>query len=200
MNNLRNPAPRSLSSRWTDLARPASWLLCTFGAVITFPVRIAADGQDPRVVAGILGILLCVAMALLRARQERKPQPVQIPVRIAGLALAFTLAWFGYALLLQLWTCDYFAGNRLVVGAAPLPDLVDYLRRTHRLPAEAWDCRLVKEYAGDTLRMYSFASLATRYGVLLLMYLTLWLTLTSLVWASTDLVQRRAASRPKGRQ
>jgi hypothetical protein len=190
----RGRAPRSLASRWKDLATPASWLLCTFGAVITFPVRIAADGQDPRVVGGILGILLCVAMALLRARQARHP-----PARIAALALGFALAWLGYVLLLQLWTCDYFAGSRLVIGGAPLPDLIDYLQRTHRPPAEAWDCRLVKEYAGDTMRMYPFASLAARYGALLLMYLALWLTLASLVWASTDLVRRRSAAQPKGR-
>lgn len=186
----QNRAPEMMSG-WQRLALPASWLIGTFGAILTFPARIATDGQAPEVVAGVVGILLTVVVALLQSRSTRRLGSRPTVPLLIGFTLLFVIVWFGYSWLLQVWTCDYFQDTRLIVGSKPLPDLLEYLRQSGRAWSEPIDCRLVKEYAGDTQRMFSLGDMGIRYATLLALYFTCWILLTSLVWYTVRLARER---------
>lgn len=184
-------ATMSVVSGWQRLALPATWLIGTFGAILTFPARIATDGMAPEVVAGIVGIVLTVAVAILQSRPlARRGRWPAVPLLISLTAL-FVAAWFAYSWLMQVWTCDYFQDARLVVGSTPQPDLVDYLRQSGRVWTEPMDCRLVKEYAGDTRRMFMPSEMGIRYASLLALYFSCWLLLISMIWQSVRLVRQR---------
>lgn len=190
---------RHVFSNWKIVAVPAAWLLATFGFVIAFPIRLSASSQGPEVVIGLAGILIAVVVAILMALHRSKPQRAQPKRLVLGAALcllAFVVSWGAFDYLKEAWTCSYTSQTRLVVGAEPTNTLLAYIAKApEERQTRTGVCRMVKEFAGDTLAMFDYPNLALRYYTLIGLYLGVWLSLVWLVFGTVMIVTRRRRQR-----
>lgn len=203
MNTPESSQRNHLLSGWKQVAAPAAWLLATFGFVLAFPVRLSSSSSGPEAVVGIAGIVVAVVIAILHITMRRKgsawSQKRKGIVLVATCLFAFVASWGFFDYLKETWTCNYTQDVRLVVGTQPTPALRKYVAASAVERGTASGvCRMVLEYAGDTLAMYEYEGLASRYYGLVALYLAAWLALAAVVIGTVNLLSGEAP-KPRAR-
>lgn len=186
---------------WNRAAAPAAWLIATFAFVLGFSVQLSGTSTGPQAVVGLCGIVIAVAIAVLQPMLAKKTSSIKPAhaARWAGIFLAtFLVCWAAFDSLMEAWTCPYTKDTRLVVGSEATVVLRAYIAKS---PAEreghGGACRMLKEFAGATLDMYEYPSLAARYYTLIALHLVAWLALAALVVATVELIAS-SAGRSRG--
>lgn len=196
--SLNKPPP--LFSRWQNLALPVAWLVATFGALITFQIRLSASSQGPEVVVGLASVVLCAAVAFIRA--GKRPVTVRRSndkVFLVSVTVCFVCIWVVFSWLREAWTCPYTSTTRLVVASTPSVDFSSYLKARGLGADSSSECAFVKDYVGDTQRMYGYKDLAIRYYTLVGLYLVCWIFMVALVWNSISIVRNFASKSRRSR-
>lgn len=167
---------------WIPLLAIAAWLVTGVGSFLAFSIDLSSTSSLGPIFVGATNALVAALGGVLLLAARTRNQFVRPNVWLLWsimLLIAFLGLLFSYIALQSTWTCPYARGNRLVIGADPLPALLGYLERT----SSGFTCTAVLDFAGDTLRIFALPNLLFRFLVLAATYVGAWFSLTALVFS-----------------
>ncbi|API51573.1 hypothetical protein BMW22_08025 [Rhizobium leguminosarum] len=183
----------AIRKAWQPILGIAAWAVAGIGAFLTFPIDLSASSGNGAYIIGGTQAFVAIAFGLLSIAVVGfgviKPQTWLLYG--VGLLAALVISFFGYLYLYASWTCDYASGVRLVMGSQYSQALTNYLTQKN----QALSCETVRDFAGDTYRMFGSSQLIMRFVIISAAYMVTWLFLAaSIVCVGAGLVSTRNPS------
>lgn len=180
----------SIQKAWQPILGIAAWAVAGIGAFLTFPIDLSASSGNGAYIIGGTQAFVAIAFGLLSIAivvfGVIKPQTWLLFG--AGLLVALIISFFCYLYLSASWTCDYASGVRLVMGSQYSKALTDYLTQKN----QTLSCETIRDFAGDTYRMFGSSELIMRFVIISTVYMVTWLILAaSIVCVGAGVISTR---------
>ena len=176
---MSSSADKAMKQRWTVAAATFAWIAAIVGPALTFDVSLTAAGDTGRMFTAFFQIV-ATCVFLLAVPRARK-----ISTRTVWMLLAVAIvAFIGYALLREAWTCGYFDYGRLIVGTSLLNAARTFL--VQRGMADSGCVEILSAYGGDSVRIWDRTELTIKFLALFALYCCSWLVLAFSIIGATS--------------